>query len=125
MENNIIHAIYLDWKNLVRKMNSSIKNKGRSDKDIVKEYKFGNEVVVIQSQTYRKLLLSTLLQFELFGQKYKKVKDYVVMRSKKRVLLHLPSSSAAKRIFNIADLCGFDVELENNMTVTCCGKCII
>ena len=35
-------------------MNSSIKNKGRSDKDIVKEYKFGNEVVAIHKrETHR------------------------------------------------------------------------
>ena len=126
LENNIISAMYLDWKNLVRKMHSSIKNKGRNDKDIVKIYKFGKEEVAIQSQTYRKLLLSTLLRFELFGKEYEKVTEYVVMRSKKRVLLHLPSSSATKRIFTIiADLCGFDVQLENNMNVTCCGKVTI
>ena len=49
---------------------------------------------------------------------------YVVMKSKKRVLFHLPLSAIAKRIFTIVTLCAFEFEFENNnkLAVTCCGK---
>lgn len=71
------------------------------------------------------IIIPTLLQFKLFGKDFEKVRDYVVMQSKKRVLLHLPSSAAAKIIFTVVDLCGFELELQNNTTVTCCGKVTI
>ena len=44
------------------------------------------------------------------------------MKSKKRVLLHIASSEAAKSLFTIAGLCAFKVKLGNNLIASCCGK---
>ena len=80
LENNTIEAIFLDWKYLSKRIQSSIKNRGRNDVIAAKTYMFGKEEVQIQSQTYRKLALSTLLRYQLFGKVYEKVANYVVAR---------------------------------------------
>ena len=49
LEDNMISAMFLDWKSMCRRIHSSIKNRGRSDVIATKSYKFGKKDVMIQS----------------------------------------------------------------------------
>ena len=122
IEKQMIEAVYLDWKNLCRKFRASIKNTPRKELSSMK-YFFGKEEVQIYSQTYRHFVISALVRFRLFGEKCEKVARFVVMESKKRVLLHIASQECAKHVFTIANLCATEVELDDsNIILSCCGK---
>ena len=117
----MIQAMYLDWKIICMKIQQSIKTKPRNEQSNMIVH-FGEKRVVIRSQTYCRMVLSLLIQFQLFGKEFVKIQAYVIMKSKKRVLLHIASSEAAKSLFTIAGLCAFKVELGNDLIASCCGK---
>ena len=79
LEKTMIEALYLDWRGLAIKMRNSIKSNPRNEKCIL-VVSFGKERVKIMSQTYRRMVLSTLVRLQVFGKEYEKVAPHIVSK---------------------------------------------
>ena len=76
LEKTIIEAPYLDWKNMCIKMRNVIKNRPQNEQCTL-VVSFGKERVAIRSQTYRRMILSSLVCFQVFGKECEKVTPHV------------------------------------------------
>ena len=72
-----IDASYLDWRNMVIKMQNAIKNRPQNEKCTL-VVSFWKERVKIMSQTYQRMVFSSLVCFQVFGKEYKKVTVHIV-----------------------------------------------
>ena len=79
-----------------------------------------------------------MLQYYLFGNNFDKVEQNEIKRTLKPFLFHIALIERAKQIFNIVNLCGAEMFVNNNnnnnndndnnnsmIQYSCCGKVII
>ena len=55
-----------------------------------------------------------MLQYYILGNNYNKVQYDEIKRTPRTFLVHITSMKRAKTIFNITDLCGVEVDVNNN-----------
>ena len=79
LEARLIDALYLDWRGLAIKMQNSIKSNPQNEKCIL-VVSFGKERVKSMLQTYRRMVLDSLVHFQVFGKEYKKVTEHIVSK---------------------------------------------
>ena len=73
----------------------------------------------MNSQTYWKMMLSSLLQLYLFNNN--RIQQNIIKETKRTILLHIASLSCAKEFFCIAGLCAAEVEAKGILH-SCCAK---
>ena len=61
------------------KMRNAIKNRPQNEQCTL-VVSFGKERVEIRSQTYRRMVLSSLVCFQVFGKEYEKVTPHIVSK---------------------------------------------
>ena len=61
------------------KMQNAIKNRPQNEQCTL-VVSFGKERVEIRSQTYRRMVLSSLVCFQVFGKEYEKVTPHIVSK---------------------------------------------
>ena len=79
LEATLIDALYLDWRNMAIKMQNAIKNRPQNEKCTL-VVSFGKERVKSMLQTYRRMVLDSLVHFQVFGKEYKKVTAHIVSK---------------------------------------------
>ena len=106
-------ALHIDWRFLCTSICYSIERVPLTDFD--KVVVFVNERVLLQLQTYqRRLPISYMLQYDLFGNNFNKVEWYKIKRTPRTSLFHIASMGIAKQIFNVGDLCSAKLYVNNN-----------
>ena len=90
---------------------------------------------MLQLQMYqRKVLISCMLPY-LFSKNFNKVQNNNIKRTPKTIIFHVASGERTKENFNIAELYGAEINVNNNNSsnnnnndkiwYSCCGKVII
>ena len=100
LEGTLIDLLFFDWKDLCNRIRNSIKRPPKNEL-CPAVYRFGHERVVMNSQTYRKMTLSSLLRLYLFNKD--KIQRNIIKETKRMVLLHIASQSRVKEIFLLPD----------------------
>ena len=120
--NCVLEALTVEWQKLVRSMKCFITRRPRAILSS-KKYKFGSEVVLIQSQSFRAIDFSLLLQLTLFGGKdYKNMRAHeVIKRTNRLTLLHIASQRRMDAIFTISGLSATTFHTTSTV-MTCSGK---
>ena len=72
-------SLYLDWKSLCLKIKNSIKNRLQNEQSNIIVC-FGKARVEIRLQTYERMVLSSLIQFQIFGKDYKKGRAHTISK---------------------------------------------
>ena len=108
LEENTMRALSLDWQNLALLFKQAVfSGMNRLMGDSRASYKFGNERVVVSTQSYRKFYMNYLLKLTLFGSplyRYELNPHEVPYRSSKQTILHIYSHRRFCELFTYGGL---------------------
>lgn len=121
---SIMQSLTLEWQHLLSvfmnatiyaTMNSCIHNK--------KQYRFGNEIIVLNHEKYRNLYFSHLLKLTLFGSPLFSTfkQSEIAYRTKKVCVIHIFSFHRIKELFSFGGRSLSD-HSRNDMDYIMCGR---
>ena len=125
LEKNTMHALTLDWQQLVQLLKMSLFSNMRNVIGSSQtSYKFGNERVVLYTQCYRKFYMSYLMKLTLFGFPLytHRLEDYEMpYRYKKERIIHIYSHERFCELFSYGGL-NAGVHIKNGLKYMICSK---
>ena len=103
-----MHSMFEEWTAIVSFIRNSILMGYRNGQPQNAEYYLGRERITIGMQIFRRYIkISKLLRTLLFGNNFEKVSDFVVLRTKAKLVLHIHSNQDLNRLFTVAGLSAF------------------
>ena len=103
-----MHSMFEEWTAMVSFIRNSILMGYRNGQYQNAEYYLGRERIKIGMQIFRRYIkISKLLRTLLFGNNFEKVSDFVVLRTKAKLVLHIHSNQDLNRLFTVAGLSAF------------------
>ena len=103
-----MHSMFEEWTAMVSFIRNSILMGYRNGQYQNAEYYLGRERIKIGMQIFRRYIkISKLLRTLLFGNNFEKVSDFVVHRTKAKLVLHIHSNQDLNRLFTVAGLSAF------------------
>ena len=106
LEKNVLESLSMEYDTLVCFFRNCIT---RQPKLLLssRTYKFGDESVLVGTQTYRDFKLSHLLSISLFGNNYSNFNSCeVIMKTKNQILVHIGSQERMSDLFTKEELKG-------------------
>ena len=118
---HILESMTIDWAATTKRFRSCLLH-GNKRGISLREYAFGNERVILQSQAYLRFHLNYLLKQSLFGVDCSKLtRRELVWKSKKQELVHIASMRRMNELMELKNLTATCYTREN-IKYTCCGK---
>ena len=103
-----MHSMFEEWTAIVSSIRNSIFMGYWNGQYQNVEYYLGRERIKIGMQIFRRYIkISKLLRTLLFGNNFEKVSDFVVHRTKAKLVLHIHSNQDLNRLFTVAGLSAF------------------
>ena len=103
-----MHSMFEEWTAIVSFIRNSILMGYRNGQHQNAEYYLGRERITIGMQIFQRYIkISKLLRTLLFGNNFEKVSDFVVLRTKAKLVLHIHSNQDLNRLFTVAGLSAF------------------
>lgn len=127
LKKNIVDSLTIEWEKIYKIMRRCIIHAPKASLS-PKIMCFGPERVKLNSQTFRKFMLSNFLRLCIFGCDYTKLFPCEVKRKTNRVVLvHVASQSRISKLFTLEGRCAteFEMPLADNVSLstrTCSGK---
>jgi hypothetical protein len=117
----VFNAMTLDWARMVSLFRSCITRRQKETQSCVHIF-FGKEKVHINNQSYRRFEVNQLIRTCLFGKDLCKLRlDEVILKSKKKCLIHIASEQRMRSLFTQEGLCASSFTI-NGFRQTCSGK---
>ena len=124
LPNSITHSLSLEWKYFLSIfMNATIYISINSCISKKKQYRFGNEVVILRNEKYRNMYLSHLLKLTLFGfPLFSNLKQSeTIYRSKKICIIHILSYNRINELFSFGGR-SLGNHVRNDVEFIMCGS---
>ena len=119
----ITKSLELDWNSLVNIFRNCILNGRKTNINIGKTIRFGNEIVNLRNQFFRRFHVNHLLKLFLFGSPlFSSIHSHeIIYRTNKVVILHLFSHRRINDLLSLGGLkaCTF---IKDNRKYVCCAK---
>ena len=122
LNNNVMDSLTYEWKKFISIMKNSITKPPRRTLASL-TYKFGKELVRLQSQSYRDIHMSYLLQLTIFGNKGSNLKcNEMIYKSTKTMLVHIASKQRMDSLLKKEGCCATEYPTKNKGIITASGK---
>ena len=122
LNDHIMNSLTYEWKKLMNIMKNSItKPPKRTLASLT--YKFGKELVKLQSQSYRDMQMSYLLELTIFGKDKCNLKQKeIIYKTKKIMIVNIASKQRFDMLFVKEDCCATEFSFGSSGIITACGK---
>ena len=122
-KNIIIQSLSSDWMNLTRLFKNAMIRFKMNIKTSTKIYRFGNDCVLLSSQSYKSFFLNYLLKVSIFGYPLFSLllPHELIQTTKKQSILHLYSYQRVYNLFTFGGVSAATIK-KNGKKLLCCCK---